>query len=536
MNMYRGAVSGWNGDIRFNVPRRDEFFGEFNARLARYKAAEAYYYNTVYDTLDGSASILKQNEKLYKFIRGIENPIRQENNLIVSYSYRGSIDVDTLKGGSMPLRFDNKALEEPIKRVLKWSNFDQHIGEIPQGAALRGDCGIWITSDIERQRVRMTVIDPARVKYTQRDEAGNIKAAILEWTEQEETDVALYMPSRFGSMKLNQTKTFVKTLKVTRELFQTFKDGEPFAFYADESGKLVSEWPNVFGFVPLKMGGYSPGKDGWYENSFFGTPRRQIDELNDQASIINDSIRQIVTPIVKAINIINDGDLDIQRDEKTGMTILYLNGKESNLESLVIPLDITAASANRAALLNSLERNMPILALQKIRDIGGNLSGVAIENMFGDAVSQILSARKNLNPIITGALQMAVSMASILGFEDFGAFNADSFDNGDMELSIADYSVIDDTLSKSEKITMLPGVAMLPAGSKRQALTEMGYTEDVIETIIAEDSEEQMQKNAMAVKIASQQAFGDDEEDEDIEDENTDTEEEADAVAVPVAA
>ncbi len=524
MNAYLGARAGFNGDIRFNVPRRDEFYGEFNARLARYKAAEGYYYNTVYDTLDGSASILKQNEKLYKFIRGIENPIRQENNLIASYTYRGSIDTDTLKGGSMPLRFDNKALEEPIKRVLKWSNFDQHIGEIPQGAALRGDCGIWITSDVERQRVRMTVIDPARVKYAQRDEAGNIKAVILEWVEQEETDVSLYQPSRFGGMQMRNTKTFVKTLKVTQDYFETFKDGEPFAFYADESGALVPKWPNVFGFVPLKMGGYAPGKDGWYENSFFGTPRRQIDELNDQASIINDSIRQIVTPILKATNIINSGDLEITRDEKTGMTILYINGSESNLESLVIPLDIAAASANRAQLLSSLKKNMPILALQDVRDIGGNLSGVAIERMFGDGISQILNARKNLNPVIVGALQMAVSMAAILGFEDFGAFNADSFDNGDMELSIGDYSVIDDTLSKSEKVTMLPTVAALPVGSKRQALSEMGYTEDVVEQIIAEDTAEAEEKTRQAMRALAESTFPDDPDDEDVpDDEETDT-------------
>lgn len=489
MNAFRAAQAGWNGayDLRFLVPRRDEFYGDFNARLARYKAAESYYYNTVYDALDGTASRLKQDERLYKFIRGIENPVKQENNLIVSYTYRGSIDTSTLKGGAIPLRFDNKALEEPLKKILKWSNFDQHISKIPQGAALRGDTGIWVSSDAASGRVRMDVIDPARVKFVQRDDVGNIKAAILEWVEEEQDDVARYVPSRFGSMQMKITKSFIKTIKVTADEFQTFKDGEPFAFYMDANGQLVDRWPNIFGFVPLKLSGYSPGKDGWYENSFFGTVRRQIDELNDQASIINDSVRNVIMPTIKALNILNNGDLETVRDEKTGITVLYVNGKDSDLQPLTIPLDIAAAGANRKELLMSLKKNMPILALQDVRDIGGNLSGVAIERMFGDGISQIQNARKNLNPLITGALQMAVSMGAILGLDDFGAFNVDSFDKGDMELSIADYSVIDDTLSKSEIVTAMPSVAALPTGSKRFTLGKMGLTEDEVETIITED-------------------------------------------------
>lgn len=537
MSALYGFRAGWqNYDLRFQVPRRDEYFGEFNARLARYKAAEGYYYNTVYDALDGSASRLKQDERLYKFIRGIENPVKQENNLIVSYTYRGSIDIDTLTGGCMPLKFENKALLEPLKQILKWSNFDQHISEIPQGAALRGDTGIWIADDPVRKRVRMEVIDPARVKHVERDEVGNIKAAVIEYVCQEEPDVALYVPSQFGSMQMRKTSSYIYTLKITREKFETFKDGKPFAFHADDTGRLVSEWPNTYGFIPLKLGYYAPGKDGWGENSFFGTIRRQIDELNDQASIINDSIRQVIMPTLKALNVVNSGDLEVQRDEKTGMTILYVNGQDSDLQPLQIPLDITSASANRAALMSSLKKNMPILALQDVRDIGGNLSGVAIERMFGDGISQILNVRKNLNPLIVGGLQMAMSIGAIQRYEGFGAFNADSFDRGDMELSIADYSVIDDTLSRAEKVDKLVSVAALPVGSKRKALGEMGYSEDAVEAIIAEDQAEQEEKTRQAMRGLAESVFPDDEDEDDEDAENLETEKEKDKTPILAAA
>lgn len=515
MNSWRGAQLGWSGayDFRALTPHRDVSYGDFNARLARYCAAEAYYNNTVYDALDGSSSRLKQDERLYKFIRGIENPVKQENNLIVSYTFRGSVDTNSLTGGCMPLRFDNKALEEPIRKILKWSMWEQHIGELPQGAAMRGDTGIWTTVDRVSGRVRMEVVDPARIKLVERDHVGNVKSAVIEYSRDEQPDVERYVPGRFGSMQMIKTKSYVYTLKVTGDGFQTFKDGKPFAFFADDNGDLVDAWPNIYGFVPLKLGYYALGQDGWGQNSFFGTVRRQIDEINDQVSIVNDSTRIVIAPIVTASNVSSADEIHVVREDKDSMAIVYLSGDNSTLTPLTIPLDLAGAISNYTNLKNSLKKNMPILALQEVRDMGGNLSGVAIERSFGDAISQILQVRKNLNPIITGALQMAVTMGAIEGFEGFGAFTAESFDNGDMDLGIADYSVIDDTLSRSEKVDKLVSVADLPMGSKRKALIEIGYTDDDVAEIIEEDQAEKEESNRNAVRGFAQGLGMDDNQD-----------------------
>lgn len=496
MSAVEGAIAGWNAaGTSALVPRDDLPYGDAQARLLRYRVADSYINNTIYDTLNRYSTRLKTEERLYKFIRSIVNPVAQENNLIVSYTYRGAIDTATLRGGALPLVFDNAALEDALKQVIKWSNLDGQLGDYVHDAALYGDAAWWLVDDPARGRVRLELLDPARVKYVERDEVGNVRAAVIEYVCDEQPDVQRYIPSRWGSMRFQRAKTFVKTIKVTKEWFETFKDGEPFAFYADETGAPVSRWPNVYGFVPLKLAQYAKGRDGWGRNSFFGAPRRLIDELNDQASIVNDSIRNVVVPLLQAVNVRKSDDITIVREDKDSLAIAYLSGEGAELKPVTIPLDIAAASANRNQLTAELKKHMPILSLQDVRD-RGDLSGVAIANLFGDAISVIENVRKALNPPLVAALQMAVTMGGIRRYPGFEAFNAGSFDAGDMELSVKETPVIDDQLPRGERVDKVISIAALPPGSKRKALEEIGYTDEDIETILADDAAQSQQPNA----------------------------------------
>lgn len=511
-----GARLGWNYiDMRSTVPRRDQNYGDWAARIGRYQWADLYINNLMYEI-----SSLKSDQRMYKWVRPVENPLRRENELISSYTFRGQIDTNDLTGGAIPLKFDNKAMEEPLKNILKWSNLplQQNAGD----AAKYGDSGWWGIADPASGKVRLELVDPYRLKIVDRDEVGNVKAVVFEYECYENPDVDRYVPGRTG-MELKKSEKFIKTIIVTKEKYRTYKDGKKFAFYTNERGQLVDEWDNIFGFVPLKLGYFAPGKDGWGQNSFFGIVRRQIDELNNLRSITNDSIVKTVEPLLKAKGIAAGARIDVVREEKDSITIAYLPNEKADLESLTIPLDLAGAGANYQMLLASLERNMPILALQKIRDIGGNLSGVAIENMFGDAISIIGNTRKNLYPALTGALQMVVTMGAVMGIEGFGAFNIDSYDRGEMELSIAETPIIDDKLSRVEKIDKIVSVAPLPVGSKRKALIEIGYTKDDAETIIADDKAESEEKARQAIRAMADSAFGEDED----EDETVDTEDTA---------
>lgn len=530
MSAWNGARAGWNYiDLRNAVPRRDSEYGSWSNRCGRYQWADLYITNTYLEVPS-----LKSSQRMYKWVRPVENMLRVENQLISSYTFRGLIDHTDLTGGAIPLKFDNKAMEEPLKKIVKWSNLP--LQEYAGDAAKYGDSGWWVIADPASGRVRLELIDPYRIKMLKRDEVGNVKGVVFEYKAEETPDIDRYRPSPSG-MNLEKTKTFTKTVIITPEKYKTYKDGKPFGYFDDGNGNFPVEWDNPFGFVPLKMGYYAPGMDGWGQNSFFGIVTDQMNELVNLKSITTDSIKKTIEPLLKARGLAAGSRIDVVREEKDSITIAYLPSKDADLESITIPLDLAGAAANYQQLLSSLERNMPILALQKIRDIGGNLSGVAIENMFGDAISVIGNTRKNLYPALTGALQMAVTMGSILGLEDFGDFNIDSFDNGDMELSVAETPVIEDKLSRVEKIDKLVMVSDLPAGSKRKALIEVGYTEAVADEIIADDKVESEEKARQAMRGFAEGVF-EDNADEDIETTEADTEKEAEArpAALPVAA
>lgn len=533
MTTFEAALTAWNTYPNNLVPRRDVPYGEWALRIQRYKTAEGYYHNTIYDQLDAMAIELRLNEKLYKFIRGVFNPVQVFIFLIASYAYKGSIDTQTLKGGATPLIYENTALEDPVKQVIKWSNLDMHLSRYVRDAALLGDAAWWIVDDPQRQRVRMELLDPGRVKYRELDEVGNIKAAVIEWIEQEQPEVARYQPGRFNTeLTLKSTDTFLKTIIVDRDSFKTYKDGKPFAFYEDETGRKVVGWDNPYGFVPLKMVYFEEGKDKWGQNAFFGVARRQIDEINDATSLLSDSVRNVVTPILQAYGI-RQSDKALTREDKDNVSILYMPNETAKLEPVTIPLDIAAASAHRASLIADLEKNLPVLALQRIREIGGALSGIAIQNMFGDATACIENTRKNLDPGIVSALQMAVTIGGIQGYEGFGAFNADSYDKGDMELSVGDRPVIEDRMTKAEKVDKLVTIAGLPAGSKRQALQEMDYSEGTIAEIVEADEAEKEKSVRDAMRGFSQGVFGDeDEPDADTPDMMDDEDMKPDATAI----
>lgn len=508
VSAFYGARLGWNGySTKTLTPYAGGDYGSYAARMTRYQLARAYRYNTVYDQLSASAAQLKTAQRLYKWIRSIENPVPRSISLYSSYTYSGSLDTETLKKGALPLVYDNDAFEPAIKNIYKWSNLDQQLGKYVGDAALLADSGWWITDDPARRRVRINRVNMDTLTYVERDDVGNVKVAVFESEYEDPPEVEQLVSSKLNMPLLSLNKTHIKRMVVTKEKYQTFRDGKPYGFYRDANGVLVPEWDNIYGFVPLTLGYFAEGEDGWGENSFFGVPRRQIDELNDQASIINDSIRNVVIPLLQAKGVAKASDISVEREDKDSMAIVYLSNAEGSLEAVSIPLDIGAATANRNDMRAELVRNMPILKLENLQGLG-NLSGVAIENLLGDATSAVKGLRKNLDPPTARALQMAVTMGGIQGYEGFEGFNVDSFDRGNMELSIGERAVIDDTVDRQQRLTTIQGLEGKSRAVQRAMLTEINWSKSAIDDFFAEEDAEAEQKQAKALAIAGAQGMG----------------------------
>lgn len=477
----------------------------YNARLSRYAIYEAYYDNTAYDAIETFSAKLKTDERLYKHIRGLYNPVKRENELYVANTYQGNIDAKALTEGALPLQFDNAAFEQALPNVLRWSNLGQQLDRYVQYAALYGDAFWWIVDDPQRERVRMELLHPSRVRDIQRDEVGNIRAAVIEYEREEDPQLEQYQPSRLGSLFEKPPKVYLYTMKVTKVadtrrdpdaygdgdvLFETFKDGEPFAYYYTAEGLPLTKWYADYGFVPMKAAHFQPTADGWGKNSFYAT-RRKIDELNDQASIVDDTIRRVIEPLLKAKGVRGASDLNVSKEDRDALTIIYLSNAEGDIEALQIPVDLGSAAKNAESLLAEIERDMPLLALQRIRE-NGSLTAPGVRTGYSDAIAKVNSLRGNLDPALVGALQMACTIGAVRGYDGFGGFNINSYDNGDMELAISDRGVIHDSLSRTDKLALLTQLKDQPKAVARQMLKEGDYSPSVIKEILDEmDSEAQ---------------------------------------------
>jgi hypothetical protein len=491
------------------VPTEGVNYGDYEARLARYRLARAYYNNTVYDMLgDNTPNEFVKSRRLYRFMRGIYNPVERQNNLIVAYTYRGAVDLQNLRGGALPLQCDDRLLE-PLTQLIKWSNLGQQLSDYVRRNARDGDVFWWLVDDPFRRRVRLELLDAEKVRDVERDEVGNIRAAVIEYRRFEEPDTGRYVPGK-GRVSVQDGKAYTYTMVVTRDEFVTYRDGEEYGYQLDANGEPMSRWPNDYGFVPLKHAYYDEGQDGWGKNSFLGTPRVKIDELNDQASIINDSIRRVIQPILKVKNVNfvgRDGrattELTTDVDSRTDMIMLRLSKPDADIEALTIPLDIGQAAKNRDDLLAELMRDMPELSLQSIRDNAGNLSGRAIENLYGDATSSIENTRKNVDPPLAAALQMGLTIGGIRRYDGFTGITADSYDRGELELDIRARPVIEDKLDVMQRMTFLGQVKDQPPAIARVMLKDMLLDNDTIEDIVSELQSTQAQARQQPNTLAA---------------------------------
>ncbi len=538
MSTFNGARTGWNlYSARSLYPRIEWGWNDYASRLSRYNVYQAYFDNSIYSSLESFSERLKVDERLYKHVRGIYNPIKRENDLYAANVYQGQINLTDLGAGALPLEYDNPALEDPLRLLLKWSNLGQNLTRYVSDTANLGDSAWWIVDDPARQRVRLELLNPSKIRDVALDEVGNVRACVIEYEREENPDVERYQPRRFGTVQ-QQVKTYVYTLKAEKRddetvHFETFYDGKPHAYTTDADGTPLLEWDANYPFVPLKLAAFEPTEDGWGRNSWYAS-RRKIDELNDQAALLNDSVRRVIEPILKATNVSAGRNADgtqkqsfeTQRDERSGITVLFVNGENANIEPLTIPLDIGSSAENIKSLLDEIERDMPVLALQRIRDSGA-VSGAAVRSMYGDAIGRIDGARKNLDPPLAMALQMGVTIGAVRGYDGFEDFDAESYDRGEMDLQVKERPVMPDELPLGERLTAYHTVKDLPPSLQRRALLDMGVPSAEVDEIVAESSAQQERETRAAARELANTVFGDEDEDEGADEDTEEREAEA---------
>jgi hypothetical protein len=475
------------------IPSQQSTWDDYNARLSRYAVYTSYYNNDVYRALNANSARLKSSGQLYKFIRGVQNPVERLCDAYPSKVYGGSLDFEDLTTGAIPILLTNKRLIEPIRQVWIWSNWRLQKSLYVRNGTLLGDTALKIVDEPDKGKVRMEVLHPGKIKEVTRDAVGNVKAVTLEYERYNEDGTSYVYKEVWGE---DQTVA-------------TFKDNQPFAYYNNANGTPIAKWDNPYGFIPLVLVQHKNVGMGWGANAFHAQVYK-VDELNDAASLLNDQIRKAVNVMWYFAGVGKRDEIKTNTENRDELPAMY-GPKESQPIPMIAPLDITAAGANVDRLLEELERDMPELALHRLRE-GGNATAPGVRAVYSDAIDRFVEAQGVYDDGLIRAQKMAISIGGFRGYDGFQGYNLDSFEAGDLEHYIQDRPVIQDMLSKEQKLQALQA-ANAPIWL---ILGELDYDQRTIDKVVAEDEERRRQ----AVRQFTESTFGDDDEDTDADPED----------------
>lgn len=458
----------------------------YAARMERYKRNASYDTNRIYFDPQILFRIQIMRPALYKHIRGIYNPVNRLNRLYDAKVYGGALDWELLRDGAIPIDQADDKLRAAIKQLWLWSNWQRGKNLFVRFGSVFGDSSIKIVDDVPAQKVRLEVLDPRKIRDADLDGVGNVKTIVIE-----------YERSDFGSDK-SYRYTEIITGGDDGE-FVTLKDGEEFAYYTDAAGTPVSRWKNEYGFVPVTLAQHRATDAKWGDVGFSNFLSK-IDEINDQASLLNDQIRKIIIPILLMSGVKKNEQLSVSAGDRDGVSIIQA-GEGAQAFPLTGSLQIADASANIQHMLDELENDMPELKLARMLETG-EVTATAIRAAASAGVARIVEAQGNYDECLVRAQMMAVSMGGFRGYQEFGGFSLDSYARGDLQHYILTRPVIPDELSKLERIqaTQVAGASM------ELQLREIGYDEETIE----EETERAEERSANAVRAFGQSlGFGD---------------------------
>lgn len=452
----------------------------YQARTYRYLVGERYYSNIAYKNLVAYAAYAarrKIDNKLYKRIRGIYNPVNRLCESYVAKVYGGSIDLEAFEGGAIPITGADDTLLAAIARTMIWSNWRSNKSlYVRQGAKL-GDVFIKIVDEVDAQQVRMELLHPSKVKSCEFDAVGNIQRVMIEYQAwEDDDDDKAYTPNRQMADKMSKPYTYTEI--ITPDRFDTYKNGSSYAFYNDAKGNPTTGWDNPYGYVPMVRTMHRDEGLEWGANAYQSTLDK-IDELNDQASILSDAVRKNVDVPWLMLGIEEpETKIAVSDDNRDDMKALWVPnaGPDAKAQSLAPNVNIEGTLKHIEALQAELERDMPELSLHRLRDTGQR-SGIAVQNEFGDAIDRFIEAQGNYDDGLIHALQMAVGIGGFRGYQGFKGYNLNSYDRGDLEFMIEERPILDDQLSKKDRVTFL-----ISSSAPSEAVwSELGIADDTIE-------------------------------------------------------
>lgn len=487
MTAIRAGVTAYRQEAL--IPKPDLEWDEYEARLYRYHLGDLYYANAAYKSLSQIGAITanrKIDQQLYKRVRGVYNPVFRLVETYTSKVYGGEINMEQFASGALPLRGADERVVEAVRDVVLRSMWRTGKELYVRTGAKLGDVFLKVVDEPQFKRVRLEILHPSIIREIEKDGSGNITRAVIEYDAEDE---AAYTP---GQHQQNQ-RTYTYSEVITPDSFATYRDGKPHGYAEDGEGQRPVEWRNEYGFVPLVHVAHRDEGLLWGASAF-NASLDKIDALNDVASLLNDAIRKSVDIPYLMIGIGKpDNKKTISSDERDDLKALYLPGATPDSVAatpLTPALDIAGTISHIEHIIAELERDMPELSMYQLR---GQASATApgIRAAFNDAVDRFQSAQGIYDAGFMTAMQMALAIGGFRKYAAFRGFDLRSYTENLFDFWMMPRPIIDDELSKGEKVN-----ALVSSGAPAEWVwRELGVSEQDIETAKA-DMEKRQQEMA----------------------------------------
>jgi hypothetical protein len=362
-----------------------------------------------------------------------------------------------------------------------WSKWRSDKSLYLRNGANYGNSFLKIVDDTVLGRTRKEVLHPSKVKDMERDSSGNIKRILIEYERDENTTA--YKPDDKNHSQ--NIETYLYTEIITPDEFSTYRDGELYAYFTDGNGNKVARWRNPYGFVPVAPAAHTDQGMTWAMNAF-QPALDKIDEINDQASLLSDAVRKAVDISWLFIGMAkptraatgengNTAFSDDNRDDMKAMYVTPRDGQTVDAKALVSNLNIADTVIHIDKLLEELERDMPELAMHRLR-MGSQMTAPGVKASYNDAIDRFQEAQGNYDDGLSRAISMGVAIGGFRRYQGFEGYGLDLVTKGSMDFYIKPRPIIDDELGKSEKITFLMG----SNAPNRAVWKELGVAEDDI--------------------------------------------------------
>lgn len=472
------------------IPQDWRNWDDYYSRLNRYEVFGGYYHNIAYHSIVTYSQALKVTERLYKHVRGVYNPVKRLCEGYVSKVYGGMLDTQEATKGAIQIETENAALMEAIKTLWIASKWGQKKSLYVRNGAMAGDSFLKIVDDIHRREVRLEVVDAAKIKELRTNDAGEIESVEFEYYIQGENN---------RHVKYNE--------KIDRENFMVTVDGKPLGMHTNGRNEPVSDWRNEYGFVPLVHVQHMDMGLGFGAPAIYGSMHK-INELNDLASILNDGMRkQVQMPIIFKNATVGNLDmgsdqssLSTQTDDKPRKdTATALNISGDNAEVYPIPptIDITSGLENIREIVNELEKDLPELALHRLRD-SGQLTAPGVRSAYDDAIARYQEARGNYDTGLVEAQKMAVAIGGMRGYEGYRGFNLIALEGDSLDHQIAQRPVVNDTLSLNEQLTLT--LQALASNVPETFYLKMGWSDKEARQFVSGASRAKQREQRLAIR------------------------------------